>query len=74
MQSSEYEWISKRAYTLWEAEGHPSGRDAEHWGQATKEFQLLNKSTATHPEVKRKTTAKAASTAKPKTKIKVAAE
>lgn len=68
MQSSEYEWISKRAYTLWEAEGHPTGKDAEHWGQASKEFQLLNQSAATHPAVKKKTTAK------PKTKIKVAAE
>jgi hypothetical protein len=73
MQSSEYEWISKRAYTLWEAEGHPNGRDAEHWGQATREFKLLNESTATHPAVKRKTTAKAAAPAKPK-KIKVPAE
>lgn len=74
MQSSEHEWISKRAYTLWEAEGHPSGRDAEHWGQASREFQLLNQSAATHPAVKKKTTAKATTAAKPKTKIKVAAE
>lgn len=24
MQVSENEWISKRAYTLWEKEGHPT--------------------------------------------------
>lgn len=25
MQVSEHEWISKRAYTLWEKEGHRTG-------------------------------------------------
>jgi hypothetical protein len=26
--------IAKRAYTLWELEGRPSGRDIEHWLRA----------------------------------------
>ena len=31
------EWISKRAYALWEADGRPNGKDAEHWEQAVRE-------------------------------------
>ncbi|MGG2476817.1 DUF2934 domain-containing protein, partial [Rhizobium sp. BR5] len=49
MQVSEQEWISKRAYTLWEKEGHPHGRDAQHWEQAKHEFSLLKTSEATKP-------------------------
>jgi len=32
------EWISKRAYFLWEQAGRPEGRDAEHWEQAISDF------------------------------------
>jgi Protein of unknown function (DUF2934) len=32
------ERIRKRAYEIWEREGRPHGRDAEHWGQATSEI------------------------------------
>ena len=31
------EWISKRAYTIWEEAGRPHGLDAEHWEQAVRE-------------------------------------
>lgn len=31
------EWISKRAYGLWEAAGRPHGKDSEHWEQAVRE-------------------------------------
>lgn len=31
------EWISKRAYALWEADGRPHGKDSEHWEQAVRE-------------------------------------
>lgn len=31
------EWISKRAYTIWEQAGRPHGQDNEHWQQAVRE-------------------------------------
>lgn len=60
MQVSENEWISKRAYTLWEKEGHPHGRDAQHWEQAKHEFSLLKTSEATKPATRKKAAPKAA--------------
>lgn len=38
MADNEDDWIRKRAYSLWEEEGRPSGKDAEHWERAKKEF------------------------------------
>ncbi|NSZ59630.1 DUF2934 domain-containing protein [Agrobacterium tumefaciens] len=60
MQVSEHEWISKRAYTLWEKEGHPTGRDAHHWEQARHEFSLLKTSEATKPATRKKAAPKVA--------------
>lgn len=37
------EWISKRAYGLWEAEGCPHGKDREHWEQAARERAELER-------------------------------
>ncbi|MFC3076229.1 DUF2934 domain-containing protein [Shinella pollutisoli] len=37
MTDARREWISKRAYTLWEEAGRPHGRDGEHWQQAERE-------------------------------------
>lgn len=37
MNDDRQEWISKRAYGLWEAEGRPYGRDHLHWEQAARE-------------------------------------
>ncbi len=37
------EWISKRAYSLWEAEGRPHGRDRAHWEQAARERAELER-------------------------------
>lgn len=37
MNDERQEWISKRAYSLWEAEGRPHGRDHLHWEQAARE-------------------------------------
>jgi hypothetical protein len=31
------EWISKRAYALWEEAGKPDGCDLEHWNQPVTE-------------------------------------
>jgi hypothetical protein len=33
------EWISKRAYSLWEQAGRPEGRHVEHWEQAVIDFK-----------------------------------
>ncbi|WP_425646238.1 DUF2934 domain-containing protein [Agrobacterium leguminum] len=78
MQVSEHEWISKRAYTLWEKEGHPHGRDAHHWEQAKHEFSLLKTSEATKPATRKKAAAAEAAPdaqapAKPKARARKAA-
>ncbi len=44
--TSRHEWICKRAYAIWEAEGRPHGRDAEHWLQATTERERLERTRA----------------------------
>ena len=31
--------ISQRAHQIWEAEGRPEGRDAQHWAQAQEELR-----------------------------------
>lgn len=57
MQVSELEWISKRAYTLWEQDGRAHGKDSEHWEQAKKEYGLLEISLATKPSTRKKAAA-----------------
>ncbi len=37
------ERIRQRAYEIWEAEGHPEGRGAEHWQQARDEMEPSDK-------------------------------
>ncbi len=73
MQVSPQDWISKRAYTLWESEGHPHGRDADHWEQAKNEYALLENSKATKPAHRKKSEVKVASLdekAKPKARAR----
>lgn len=41
MAETREEWIKKRAYALWEEEGHPTGRDSIHWEQARVEHAAL---------------------------------
>ena len=76
------EWISKRAYSLWEEAGRPHGRDEEHWAQAVQEREefervaLVPEATpgkAKKPliEISKKAEAK---TAKPKKKADAGAE
>ncbi len=31
--------IAKRAYSFWETENHPTGKDLEHWLRAEAEFE-----------------------------------
>ncbi|MDO9416370.1 DUF2934 domain-containing protein [Pararhizobium sp.] len=37
-QTDHQEVLKKRAYAIWEAEGHPPGKDADHWLQAISEL------------------------------------
>lgn len=43
MSNARMEWISKRAYALWEQEGRPQGRDQHHWDQAVRERDELER-------------------------------
>jgi len=38
MGTDREEWISKRAYELWEQAGRPDGQDAEQWAEASAEW------------------------------------
>ncbi|UJW76057.1 DUF2934 domain-containing protein [Rhizobium sp. SL42] len=35
------DWIARRAYSRWEEEGRPHGRDADHWHAALQDWQTL---------------------------------
>ncbi|MBY5333798.1 DUF2934 domain-containing protein [Rhizobium leguminosarum] len=62
MAETREEWIKKRAYTLWEEEGYPIGRDSIHWEQARGEREALEGSAASsngkeaNPKAKRSVT------------------
>ncbi|CDZ48294.1 DUF2934 domain-containing protein [Neorhizobium sp. IRAMC:178] len=49
MAESEEVWIRKRAYTLWEEEGYPSGKDREHWERAKLEYATLGPTASKKP-------------------------
>ncbi|QWW70592.1 DUF2934 domain-containing protein [Rhizobium sp. WYJ-E13] len=65
MAEAREEWIKKRAYALWEEEGHPTGRDSIHWEQARAEHDALKGASKSgngkevKPRAKRATAAKA---------------
>lgn len=40
--------IRQRAYGIWEEEGHPHGREQEHWHRAVREVESV---TPTQPEL-----------------------
>lgn len=46
MDDIKNEWIGRRAYALWEAEGRPEGRSGEHWRQATEEYERRERTKA----------------------------
>lgn len=58
MLESRDEWIKKRAYAIWEEEGHPSGRDGIHWEQASSERIALEKSVGKEGKLGAKSKAK----------------
>lgn len=38
METAKHQEIAERAYALWEQEGRPDGRNAEHWRKAEQEL------------------------------------
>ena len=48
MSDDRSQWIAARAYGIWEEQGKPSGRDHEHWWQATQERDRLEATRASH--------------------------
>jgi hypothetical protein len=43
LSAAEEQTVRQRAYAIWEAEGRPEGRHAEHWQMALSEFERENK-------------------------------
>ena len=41
MNRNRDDWVSARAYSIWESEGRPNGRGESHWAQAMREFDQL---------------------------------
>jgi hypothetical protein len=41
MSRNRDDWVSQRAYAIWEEEGRPHGRGESHWAQALREFEQL---------------------------------
>jgi Protein of unknown function (DUF2934) len=39
LSAAEEQTVRERAHAIWEAEGRPEGRDAEHWQKALAEFE-----------------------------------
>lgn len=83
MTDARQEWISKRAYAIWDQEGRPHGRDAEHWEQAAlerDEFERVALKADARPasakkpliEISKKDLTTKAETAKPKKKVDAA--
>ncbi|OCJ12977.1 hypothetical protein A6U87_06665 [Rhizobium sp. AC44/96] len=46
MFRSKDDWINQRAYAIWEAAGRPQGHGSEHWQQAAREYEMLEKTRA----------------------------
>jgi len=55
-----------RAYTIWETEGRPHGRDVLHWEQAEAEVQGAGRARHATSKAASKTTAKTATKMPPK--------
>lgn len=41
MSDDREQWLQQRAYTIWETEGCPEGRDRAHWEQAERELSAV---------------------------------
>lgn len=58
MNTSEREWIEKRAYGIWEEDGRPDGKSELHWQQACIAFHEQNTSAPSASRRKTKSTRK----------------
>ena len=67
MADSNEEWIRRRAYELWEAEGYPTGKDAEHWEQAKLEYVTLKPASSVSGKSRREAKGVAEAAAETKT-------
>ena len=47
MTNRKTDWISARAYSLWENSGREHGQDSRHWQQAVNEYEQLINTSAT---------------------------
>jgi len=56
-------WIRERAYSIWEMEGRPEGRERQHWEQATRDVMSRGKGSSADP-IAVKTTGRPAAAAK----------
>lgn len=52
MTDARREWISKRAYAIWEEAGRPHGLDGEHWLQAEQERDEFERVALARPDRK----------------------
>lgn len=67
MADHEDDWVRKRAYSLWEEEGYPAGKDLEHWERAKRELESfkpgrMKRATSQPPASAKPASAKPAST------------
>ncbi|MBV9374721.1 MAG: DUF2934 domain-containing protein [Alphaproteobacteria bacterium] len=53
MDTERQKRIERRAYAVWEAEGHPHGRHDEHWQLATGQIEAEEHAQATDKPKKR---------------------
>ncbi len=60
MADTEEDWIRKRAYALWQEEGSPHGKDAEHWEKARREYAAFALTPARRGSTKRAETSASA--------------
>ncbi|MDH4441468.1 MAG: DUF2934 domain-containing protein [Rhizobium sp.] len=44
MPERDYDWIARRAYTLWEESGRPDGEHETHWLTALNDWERLQDS------------------------------
>jgi hypothetical protein len=63
MAESEDDWIKRRAYELWESEGHPTGKDSEHWERARHEYASAKPGSDASSKASGKTSGKSVETA-----------
>ena len=59
-------WIRERAYSIWELEGRPEGRERQHWEQAMREVMARGRGSSAEAAPAKSAAKPAARAAKPK--------